>query len=62
LDRGVNRHSIDFHKGKLGENSSDESEQEDEEDGEYTDGDNERSPQMFVGPTAGSRKTDRDDE
>jgi hypothetical protein len=24
-DRGISRHSIDFHKGKLGENSSDES-------------------------------------
>ncbi len=61
LERGVSRHSIDFHKGKLGENSSDKSEREDEEDGEYTDGDNERSPQMFDEPTVGSCKTDRND-
>jgi hypothetical protein len=32
-DRGVSRHSIDFHKGKLGENSSDDSEGEQEEEG-----------------------------
>ncbi len=42
-DRRVCSHSIDFHKGKLGKNSSDESEQEDEEDGKYTDGENERA-------------------
>jgi hypothetical protein len=29
-DRGISRHSIDFHKDKLGENSSDESEGEQE--------------------------------
>ncbi len=43
-DRGISRHSIDFHKGKLGENSSDESEGEQEEKGEYSDGENKRSP------------------
>jgi hypothetical protein len=32
--RGVSRHSIDFHRGKLGGNSSDESEGEQEEEGE----------------------------
>ncbi len=37
-DRGVSRHSIDFHRGKLGENSSDESEGEQEEEGEDSDG------------------------
>ncbi len=31
-DRGLSRHSIDFHSGKLGENSSDESEREQEEE------------------------------
>jgi hypothetical protein len=53
LDRGISRHSIDFHKGKLGENSSDESEGEQEEEGEYSDGENKRSPPLFAGPTAG---------
>jgi hypothetical protein len=52
-DRGISRHSIDFHKGKLRENSSDESEGEHEEEGEYSDGENKRSPPLFVGPTAG---------
>jgi hypothetical protein len=42
-------------------NSSDESEQEHKEEGEDTDGENERNPQMFAGPTVGIRKTDRDD-
>ena len=53
LDRGIGRHSLDFHKGKLGENSSDESEGEQGEEGEYSDGENKRSPPLFVGPTAG---------
>jgi hypothetical protein len=41
-DRGLSRHSLDFHRGKLGENSSDESEGEQEEEGEDSDGENER--------------------
>jgi hypothetical protein len=32
-DRGLSRHSLDFHSGKLGENLSDESEGEQEEEG-----------------------------
>jgi hypothetical protein len=60
-DRGVSRHSIDFHRGKLGEISSDESEGEQEEEGEDSDGENERSPPLFAGPTAGICKMDSDD-
>ncbi len=48
-DRRLSRHSLDFHSGKLGENSSDESEGEQEEEGEVSDGENERSPPLFVG-------------
>ncbi len=61
MDRGVSRHSIDFHRGKLGENSSDESEGEQEEEREYSDGGNERSPPLFAGPTAGICKINSDD-
>jgi hypothetical protein len=46
--RGHKRHSIDFHSGKLGENSSDESEGEQEEEGEDSDGENERSSPLFA--------------
>ncbi len=61
MDRGVSRHGIDFHRGKLGENSSDESEGEQEEEGEDSDGENERSPPLFAGPTVGICKTNSDD-
>jgi hypothetical protein len=61
LDRGISRHSIDFHKGKLRENSSDESEIEQEEEGEYSDGENKKSPPLFAGPTAGICKKYSDD-
>jgi hypothetical protein len=61
LDRGVSRHSIDFHRGKHGENSSDESEEEQEEEGGDSDGENERSPPLFAGPTAGICKTNSAD-
>jgi hypothetical protein len=61
LDRGLSRHSINFHSGKLGENSSDESEGEQEEEGEDSDGENERSPPLFVGTTARIHKTNSDD-
>ena len=61
LDRGISRHSIEFHKGKLGENSSDESEQEQEEECQNSDVENGRSPQLFGGPTAGICKTSSDD-
>jgi hypothetical protein len=61
LDKGICRHSIDFHKGKLRENSSDESEGEQEEEGEYSDGENKRSPPLFAGPTAGICKKYSDD-
>jgi hypothetical protein len=61
-DRGLSRHSLDYHSGnKLGENSSDESEGEQEEEGEDSDGENERSPPLFVGEKAGSSKTNSDD-
>ncbi len=60
-DRGVSRHSIDFYRGKLGENSSDESEGEQEEEGEDSAGENERSPPLFARPTAGICKTNNDD-
>ncbi len=52
-DREIGRHSIDFHKGKLGGNASDENEGEKEEEGEYYDRENKRSPPLFAGPTAG---------
>ena len=61
LDRGISRHSIDFHKGKLEENSSDESKGGQEEEGEYSDGENKRSPPLFAGPTAGICKKYSDD-
>jgi hypothetical protein len=60
-DRGCSRHSLDWHSGKLGENLSAESEGEDKEEGEDTDGENERSPPLFVGAKAGSNKMNSDD-
>ncbi len=60
-DRGHCRHSLDYHSGKLGENSSAESEGEQEEEGEDYDGENERSPPLFMGAKAGSCKTNSDD-
>jgi hypothetical protein len=63
-DRGLSRHSLDYHSGKLGGNLSDESEGEQEEVGEDSDsdGENERSPPLFVrGAKAGSSKTNSDD-
>ncbi len=53
LDRGVSRHSIDFHKGNLRENSLDDSEGEQEEEWQNSDGKNGRSPPLFWRPTAG---------
>ncbi len=47
-DRGLSRHSLDYHSGKLGGKVSDESEGEQEEDGEDSDGENERSPPLFA--------------
>ncbi len=47
-DRGLSRHSLDYHSGKHGENLSDESEGEQEEQGEDSDGENERSPPLFA--------------
>ena len=55
-DRGVSRHSIDFHRGKLRENSSDESEGEQEEEGEDSDGENERSHHCFQEQKGGVAK------
>jgi hypothetical protein len=50
-DRGLSKHSLDYHSGKVRENLSDESEGEQEEEGEDSDGENERSPQLFAGAT-----------
>jgi hypothetical protein len=52
-DRGHSRHSLDWHSGKLMENLSAESEGEDEEEGEASDGENERSPKLFAGAKGG---------
>ncbi len=51
-DRGLSRH---------GENSSNESDGEQEDKGEDSDGENERSPPLFAGAKAGSSKTNSDD-
>ncbi len=60
-DRGLSRHSLDFHSGKLGENLSDEGKGEQKEEGTDSDGENGRSPPLFAGATVGSSKTDSDD-
>jgi hypothetical protein len=60
-DRGLSRHSLDFHSGKLGENSSDGSEGEQEKEGETSDGKNDRRPPLFAGAKAGICKTNSDD-
>ncbi len=60
-DRGHSRHCLDYHSGKLRENSSAESEGEEEEEGENSDGENERSPPLFAGAKAGNSKTNSDD-
>jgi hypothetical protein len=60
-DRGLSRHSLDYHSGKLGENVSDESEGEQEEKGEDSDGGNDRSPPLFAAAKAGSSKRNSDD-
>jgi hypothetical protein len=59
--RGLSRHSLDFHSEKLGENLSDESEGEQEEEGGDSDGENARSPPFFAGAKAGICKTNSDD-
>jgi hypothetical protein len=55
-DRGRSRHSLDYHTGKLGGNLSADREGEDEEEGEDSDGENERSPPLFAGENAGRSK------
>jgi hypothetical protein len=59
-DRGHSRHSLDYNSGKLGENSSAESDGEQEKEGEDSDGENERSPPVYAGAKAGSSKTNSD--
>ncbi len=59
-DRGHSRHSLDSHSGKLGENSSAESGGEQEEEGEDSDGENERSPPLIAGAKVGSSKMKSD--
>jgi hypothetical protein len=53
--------NLDYHTGKLGENSSAESEGKYDEEGEDSDGENERSSPLFVGAKAGSRKMNSND-
>ena len=60
-DRGLSRHSLDFHSDKLREDSSDESEGDQEQEGEDSDGENERSPPLFAGAKARISKTNSDD-
>ncbi len=60
-DNGHSRHSLDWHGGKLGGNLSAESEGKDEEEGEDSDGENEKSPPLFAGAKAGSSKMNSDD-
>ncbi len=60
-DRGLSRHSLDYDGGKLGDNLSDESEGEEEKEGEDSAGENERSPPLFAGAKAESRKMNSDD-
>jgi hypothetical protein len=60
-DRGLSRHSLDFHSGKLRENLSDESEGEQEKEGEDSDGENERSPPLFARAKTGICKANSDD-
>jgi hypothetical protein len=59
-DRGRSRQSLDYHSGKLGENSSAESEGEQEEEGEDSDGENEKSPRLFAGEKAGNSNMNSD--
>jgi hypothetical protein len=59
-DRGHSRHSLDYHSGKLGENLSAESEGEEEEEGEDSGGENERSPPLFARAKVGSGKMNSD--
>jgi hypothetical protein len=60
-DWGLSRYSLDYHSGKFGENLSDKSEGEQEEEGETSDGENERSPPLFARAKARSSKTNSDD-
>ena len=60
-DRGRSRHSLDYQSGKLGETLLADSEGEKEEEGEHSDGENERSLPLFVGAKAGISKTNSDD-
>jgi hypothetical protein len=60
-DRGLSRHSLDYHSGKLGGNLSDESEGEQEEEGGDSDGENETSPPLFAGAKVGISKMNNDD-
>jgi hypothetical protein len=60
-DRGLSRHSVDVHRGKLGGNSSDETEGEQEEEGEDSDGENETCPPLTAGAKVGICKMNSDD-
>ncbi len=60
-DRGCSRHSLDWHNGKLRENSSAESEGEGEGERDNSDGENDRSPPLFAGAKAGGSNMNSDD-
>ncbi len=47
-DRGGIRHSLDWQNGMLRENTSGESDEEEEQYGDDTDGDYQRSPPLFA--------------
>ncbi len=53
--------NLDYHSGKLRENLSDESEGGQEEEGEDSNGENERSSPLFAGAKVGSSNTNSDD-
>jgi hypothetical protein len=60
-DRGLSRHSLYYNSGKLGENLSDESEGEQEEEGEDSDWRMKGVHHCFAGANAGRSKTNSDD-
>jgi hypothetical protein len=60
-ERGCSRHSLDWQSGKLRENLSAESEGADEGEGDDSDGENERSPPLFVVAKVGGSDMNSDD-
>jgi hypothetical protein len=60
-DSGRSRYSLDWHSGKLRENSSAASEGEEKREEDDSDGENERSPPLFVVAKAGGSNMNSDD-